>query len=291
MDTNTLILIIIGIFALIVIIAVIRYKQQGGAEIKGPFGLSLKIEGSNKEENPQQRGIRAKDVLSREGGIKVQEAEGHGVDVEKLDARSDVSISSGSTDALSRETREAGLSLAAAGLSAGGNITIQQYVGGNVPLTEQLAFFVREIGLSRNTMYKEAEFKAYSDVWKILQKLRLASDDLWQRATKERLLTFGKHFRDAQQLVYEGEIYFSQRDRNDLKQVLQHLGDFYVGKSNLVNIRDEYAYERFKESVKREYEYGERRITEQIRRNHKAKRQYEVVLNNIRDSFHERLSS
>lgn len=54
MDATIAALIVIGIFALIIVLAFLRFRQRGHAEIKGPFGTSLRVGGTN--ERSRKRG-------------------------------------------------------------------------------------------------------------------------------------------------------------------------------------------------------------------------------------------
>lgn len=51
MDTITASVIVIAIFAVVVVIAFLLYSRRGNATIKGPFGTSLDVGGTNENEN------------------------------------------------------------------------------------------------------------------------------------------------------------------------------------------------------------------------------------------------
>lgn len=88
MDTATVTIIVVIIFALIAIFSFVVYQQRGEVEIK-ILGMSLKIKGSN--EIPQSKpAISAKDIVSREGGLLADDGTGQGIEVEKVNVKDDV---------------------------------------------------------------------------------------------------------------------------------------------------------------------------------------------------------
>jgi hypothetical protein len=168
------------------------------------------------------------------------------------------------------------------------SITIQQFVYGSVPLESQLVYFGKQIGLDniRAVRYANSQYEAYCDVWKSLQALRLAGDDLWEKASSENLLAFAERLRQTQTIASEGDIFFEDKDRDDLLRVLGMFGRFYVGKERLINIRTKDQIDRWISD-----EYFQDEIGRQIARNREYKIQYEKLLERIRRSFRRRLSN
>lgn len=296
MDATTAVIIVILIFALIIIIAFVRFGQRGGAEIKGPFGTRLKVQGSN-DAQMQKAGISAKGITSREGGVLAEESLGRGIEAENVDARHDVLLSSNlpfqQIDMPPKSTESASVTLSAQSLTAGGNITIHQFVGGQMPLAEQIDFFLKHIGLEniRANRYANAQFEAYSNVWKSLQSLRLAGDDLWVKANMETFLKFAEQMRQTLTMAREGEIFFDERDRMDLLAILDEFGMFRVGKLRLIEIRSNHDFEEFKRDLAVEEKRTLKRIVDQVKENYESKIKYETLLEKIRISFKKRLSN
>jgi len=277
MDTSTVTIIVVIIFALIAIFSFVVYQQRGEAEIK-ILGMSLKIKGSNEIPQPKPA-ISAKDVISREGGLLANDDTGLGIEVEKIDVKDDVLLSSSQSprkDTTQNSNIPHTQTLAAQALTAGGNITIQQFTGGQLPIAEQLDFFFRNIGLdiSQANKFKNAQFETYSNVWKSLQSLRLAGDDLWKKADLDNLEKFRDELYRTTSVVRDGEIFFEDVDRENLLRVLNAFDDYFFGKMGLLD-----------------YSFHEELITQQVSRNKKFKVRYEELLENIRISFRKRLSS
>lgn len=277
MDTSTVTIIVVIIFALIAIFSFVVYQQRGEAEIK-ILGMSLKIKGSNEIPQPKPT-ISAKDIISREGGLLANDDTGQGIEVEKVDVKDDVLLSS-SQSPRKKATQNSNIpyahTLAAQGLTAGGNITIQQFTGGQLPIAEQLEFFFRNIGLdfSHANKFKNAQFETYSNVWKSLQSLRLAGDDLWKKADLDNLEKFRNELYQTTSVVKNGEIFFEDVDRENLLRVLNAFDDYFFGKMGLLD-----------------YSFNEELITKQVSKNKIYKVRYEELLENIRISFRKRLSS
>ena len=168
------------------------------------------------------------------------------------------------------------------------NITIQQFATGAVPLESQLEYFGRQMGLDniRAVRYANSQYEAYCDIWKSLQALRLAGDDLWEEVTTANLLEFAERLRRATTVAREGEIFFEDKDRKNLLEVLNRFGRFYIGKQRLIEIRSKQQIEEWGSE-----KYIQMDISGQIATNHEYKIQYEQLLEQIRISFKRRLSS
>ena len=309
MDTTTAVILVIILFAVIVIVAFLLYRQRGGAEISGPFGLSLKVKGSN--DLPKQKaGISAKGITSHEGGVKAEETTGQGIEIENVDAKKDVILSSSRSTQLTSMHRRImenmqGNTISVQNLSAVGNITIQQFVGSQVSLAEQLDFFIKHIGLEniRGSKFANAQFEAYCSVWKSLQRLRLAGEELWTSVTRENLLRFAYASRETFSFVREGEIFFDDEDRESLMKILRAFNDFHIGKQRLIQMQSLTDFENAWRNIVGDFrELPESRrleiqaeleadIKSQIRSNKHLKEEYERLLQRIRASFRKRLSN
>ena len=63
-------------------------KQRTEAKIKGPFGISAAVATSS-DVTP---GVRAHNLISREGGLKAEDGTGRGIDAQDVDTRSDITL-------------------------------------------------------------------------------------------------------------------------------------------------------------------------------------------------------
>lgn len=89
MDTNTLIAIVIALFAAIVIAALIIFRQRAKVNIKGPFGTGLGVEATN--EQPQSApGVQITDAKAKKGSIRATTEMGDGVALTRVKAGEDI---------------------------------------------------------------------------------------------------------------------------------------------------------------------------------------------------------
>lgn len=281
MDINLAIAIVVIVFAIIIVAGFFVYRRRGGADINGPWGMKLRVGGSN-------AGIVAKNLKSRTGGVEANDATGGGVDARDIEAEESIRITS-QLASIPREVNKTEqaftASLRSDRLQAGGNITIQQFVENRAPTAQQLQFFFEQIGIRQLvvTKYHESQFQAYCDVWRSLQALRLLGDRLWEEASDSNLLSFAEQLRRTELIVREGEIFYDDSHRQDLLVLLERLGDFDLGKSHLLELRSKSQIEMLR------MEFDDQ-IDRQIEDNRNSKIEYEKFLEKIRVSFRQRLS-
>jgi hypothetical protein len=91
MDKTTAIVICLGLLVVGFVFFFFVFRSRGKGEIKGPFGLGMKVEGSN--EPASQRGVTVKDAEAK-GNIRATDATGKGASAEKLKAGGDIEVSS-----------------------------------------------------------------------------------------------------------------------------------------------------------------------------------------------------
>jgi hypothetical protein len=174
---------------------------------------------------------------------------------------------------------------------------LQQFVGDQISPAERLEIFGKHIGLEniRAANYANAQFQAYCNVWKSLQALRLAGNDLWQRANSENLVKFANQLRHTHAAVWEGEIFFEDEDREALLNILDACGQYQIGKFRLTQIRSKDDAEFSIRTLPYRLMRGKSRADiekelSQIGENFLYKNRYEDLLEEIRISFRKRLS-
>lgn len=90
MDTTVAVAILV---TLIVVGLLVVFRRKLGLELRLPFGINLKADGSNENTLPAV-GIRANKIVSREGGVVADDGTGRGVDATDINAKDDVLLSS-----------------------------------------------------------------------------------------------------------------------------------------------------------------------------------------------------
>jgi hypothetical protein len=246
------------------------------------IGYWLSLKTGNPDASVYRSGIKAKGVRSRKGQFVADERTGQGIDAEDIRVRGDISLTSSISHFNQPTTTKSGSSEAGAidakALSAGGNIAI---FNGSVPLGEQLEYFRNHLNISSPQLndYATAKFRSYWDVWRTLQLLRLAGNDLWEQATNENVLTFSNQLRATLDKVEESAIFFDEADYRKLKNILEIFGAFRLGKIRLLEIRSERDLRLvFTDIAEKQIDY-----------NRQYKDEYEELLNEIRISFRERI--
>lgn len=243
------------------------------------IGYWLSIRTETSDGNPYKGGIRARDITSRGGKFTADERTGQGIDAENIRTRGDVSLTS--SKSLTREEPALG-SIDAKSLNAGGNIAI---FSGSVSSPEQLEFFRSQLNLppTRSNNYFKAKFQSYWDIWRKLQLLRLAGDDLWNKVNEDNILAFTERLRETSDKVEESAIFFDEEDYVTLKDILQDFAHFRLGKIKLYQIRSKKDFES------RYIDMDD--AVSQIEFNRGYKSSYEALLDKIRVSFRGRLCS
>lgn len=248
----------------------------------------------NRSNETTPPGINVRNVLSRRGSINVKDSTGQGIDADRLTAHKDIDIKNefqgNRGSVLSDELANAAsqflnsMGMTAEKMFAGGNITVQQFLTNQFPLAQQIEFFSHQIGLpfSHQVNYANSQYAAYCNIWKVLQSLRLAGEDLWQEANTENLVRFATELRKTKLNVNENELFFEEKDRKELLTLLQLFGNYELGKVKLVEIRS---------STDEQFLFSQQKIQKQIEMNKRDKEKYENLLERIRLSFRKRLTS
>lgn len=92
MDSSTMTILVIVIFALVALAAFMRFGRRVKVGIKGPGGIGLDVDASN-EPAPLSPGVRIHDVKSRSGGLTAMDQTGR-VDVERAEVEKDINVTS-----------------------------------------------------------------------------------------------------------------------------------------------------------------------------------------------------
>lgn len=93
MDNNTVLIVVIGLFALIAIAAFYAYRNRTKLGIKGPFGTGIELDATD-QPDPDPPGVRVKNATSRKGGLLAEDRTGRGADVEGVEVQDDILVSS-----------------------------------------------------------------------------------------------------------------------------------------------------------------------------------------------------
>lgn len=129
--------------------------------------------------------------------------------------------------------------------------------------------------------FVNTQFDVYLELWETLQALRLAVDTLWHKATKPNIATLALQLRKTKEKVNNWSLFFDDNHLQELLRLLQNLEKLRAGKIRLFDIRS-------REDMK--YVYP-KEIESQVQENRQSKEQFDNLLENLRRSFRDRLSS
>ena len=132
--------------------------------------------------------------------------------------------------------------------------------------------------------------QTFSGVWRALVALDRAGEALWQRVSGPNLIAFADRKHEADALIDDAALFFSDGDYNNLRDLLQ-AADFYLnGKMRLSNIRDDKVitndYELdLSDAINRD-RFVDGQVRSQIEQNRHWLTRYRDLLTHIRSSFH-----
>lgn len=89
---------VVGILAIVLVVAFGVYRAGLKGRIRGPFGTELEVGGSNRQEAVPPA-IEVNGVKSRKGKARLEDTTGRGVKGRDIDAHGDVDIHSGAPSA------------------------------------------------------------------------------------------------------------------------------------------------------------------------------------------------
>ena len=91
MDNNTVMVVVIALFALVLIVALLAFRKRVKGSIKGPLKTELSIDASN----PQTPlGATVEDARSHGGSITADDQTGRGASVRRAEAQQNIKATS-----------------------------------------------------------------------------------------------------------------------------------------------------------------------------------------------------
>jgi|SRR3712207_5615280 len=91
MDNNTLLVAVIALFALVLIVVALAFRNRFRGSIKGPAGTGMDFDASNPQPKP---GAMIEDAKSHGGGILAEDMTGRGASVSRAEAQKDIKATS-----------------------------------------------------------------------------------------------------------------------------------------------------------------------------------------------------
>lgn len=138
--------------------------------------------------------------------------------------------------------------------------------------------------LPNGSRFTDAQFDTYRGVWVALQELRQAGDALWSEASQENMDAFVKALRVAKAQAAAGGIFFHYKDYKQLMSLLEHFANYEVGKRRLIELKTR------REGGNRWDSWMQEDAERQIQKNRQHLEGYTALLDQIRRTYHDRLS-
>lgn len=152
----------------------------------------------------------------------------------------------------------------------------------------------QELGVATNQMtpYLESQFRAYSEIWKSLQALRFAGDEIWEELTEKTVKRFGEEWINVRRMVNNSAIFFEEEDYNALRELVDAISKFRLGKLHLYEIYEGRNRRSALEWAANDaVRWAREEVAQQIKQNRRYKQDYEILLDQIRKSFRRRLAA
>ena len=112
--------------------------------------------------------------------------------------------------------------------------------------------------------------------------MKFVVESLWERVNNQTIAALAKSLRETRLEVDNWSLFFDEDHLEELNRLLKILEKFSAGKSSLVRIRNKNDVPRF---------FAEKLENRVIAQNQHYKQEFESLLENMRVTFKERLSS
>lgn len=144
---------------------------------------------------------------------------------------------------------------------------------------------------TQSQKFSSTQFDLYADLWTKLQDLKSIADDLWEKATRDRLFQFVGCLVATRQAVEKAGLFLEPQHYKELKDILEVFGEFEMGKRRLIEIRSNQDFDAaFETERQNSPDDSELRIQEHILANHIYKQTYAHLLERLRDSLREQIT-
>jgi hypothetical protein len=152
------------------------------------------------------------------------------------------------------------------------------------PVAQQRQWFAEQIGIPPRYRFQEEQFDLYKRVWLSLKALKDLGDQLWEEASETNLLRLSDQLVNTYEMIEENALLFGENEYHTLRNLLERLNDYIVGKRTVIQIRRRGDFQQY--ATRLQYEG----VETQVELNRLLKQEYEQVLDIVRSSFHNALS-
>ena len=116
----------------------------------------------------------------------------------------------------------------------------------------------------------------YNDLWSSLCDLRIAGDDLWERASVANARRFAEQLKKTEEQVARSSLLIEDGHYESLKRLMEEFNRFRFGKAQLIDLRNRRAHT---------YGVNDEDIEFTIESNRETKEKYSNLLAQLEGSF------
>jgi hypothetical protein len=127
--------------------------------------------------------------------------------------------------------------------------------------------------------YSEHQFNLYNDLWKSLCDLKHIGEELWEKAEPQLIKKFSKQLRETKLTVEKSALLIEDGHYKSLISIFAKFGNFEIGKSKLINLRNKTIQEMNEYGV-RDYE-----IKNVIESNRQIKQEFIQLTEQLSSTF------
>lgn len=144
----------------------------------------------------------------------------------------------------------------------------------------QLEQYKNQLNIFKATLlrYSGEQFKLYNKLCHSLFDLKKSADALWDMANKQNLQHFSKQLLKTSDEIEKNYLLLEKQHYDQLNEFLTPLKEYEIGKTNLIKLRQQNMNNVYNED-----------IDNLIINNENKKRNFERLLNNIRDDFRKQI--
>ncbi|MEK4536340.1 hypothetical protein NST21_13545 [Peribacillus sp. FSL K6-1552] len=95
-----------------------------------------------------------------------------------------------------------------------------------------------KINLNNYTRYADEQFKLYNEFWISLCDLRNSADRLWERASKDNLLSFAKQLKETKEMLEKSVFLIEDNHYETLMKTIDTFSRFSFGKESLIQLAE-----------------------------------------------------
>lgn len=85
--------------------------------------------------------------------------------------------------------------------------------------------------------YADRQFDAYNELWISICELKVLAENLWESASRKKILEFNKYLNKTKTALERSSIYIEDQHYQSLSNIMLELDRFLYGKENLIDIR------------------------------------------------------